>query len=82
MVWLEKIEITNEYVKYYYYVERNTKKGVLTLFPKTKICRVEEFCEGDGEDSCYESNRGHAFCQMMRYVKNDNYPDEDFMAWY
>ena len=81
MVYLEKSEITKDEVRYFYYLYKGDKKGILIYFPKTGICRVEEFCEKDSEDSYYESNRGHAFVRMMEYVEKNNYPDADMVAW-
>ena len=69
MVYLEKIEVTDDSVKYHYYVSKGTDKGILIYFQNTGICRVEEFCEGDGEDSCLEKHRGHAFYRIKQYVK-------------
>lgn len=81
MVYLEKNEVNEESVSYFYYLYKGDKKGVLIYFPKTDICRVEKFCEKDSEDSCYDNNRTHAFCRIMEYVEKNEYPEHDMVAW-
>ena len=81
MVYLEKSKITKDELRYFYCLYKGDKKGVLIYFPKTDICRVEEFCEKDSEDSCYGTHRDHAFVRMMEYVKENKYPDFDMVAW-
>lgn len=81
MVYLEKIEVTEEYIKYYYFVKKGTVKGVLIYFKETRICRIEQFCEDDNKDSYLKNNREHAFIRMMQYVKENNYPETDLVMW-
>ena len=81
MVYLEKIKVTDDSVKYYYYVSKGTNKGVLIYFRESGICRVEKFCEGDNEDSCLEKHRGYAFYRLKQYVKENKYPEMDMVAW-
>ena len=79
MVYLEKIEVNEEYIKYYYFERKGMDKGILIYFPKTDICRTEKLCDGDKE--YYETVRNHAFVRMMKYVKENNYPETDMVAW-
>ena len=48
MIYLEKIEVTEEAVKYYYYPWEGAEKGIVIYFPKTGLCRTEVLCEDDG----------------------------------
>ena len=79
MVYLEKIEISNDLVKYYYYESKGTQKGILIYKPQTDECEVEKLCEGDEE--YYRATRQHAFHRIIQYVKQNNYPDKDIVAW-
>lgn len=79
MVYLEKIEVNDEYVKYYYFERKDKGKGVLIYFPKKGLCRTEKLCEGDSE--VLEMLRRNAFLRLMKYVKENKYPEMDMVAW-
>ena len=79
MVYLEKIEVTEETVKYYYYQREGDEKGILIYLPKTGACKVEKFCEDD--DEYYEGTRHHAFVRMIKYYREKKYPEKEMVAW-
>ena len=79
MILLEKIEINEEYVKYHYFEREDKEKGILIYFLKTGICRTEKLCEGDSE--CLDMYRRNAFIRIMKYVRENNYPEKDMVAW-
>ena len=79
MVEIKKKEVTEEKISYYYLIEGKGNWGLLTYFPKKGICRVEEFAQDEDELDNY---RNHAFSIMIRFYKNNEYPDYKLIAWY
>ncbi|MBQ8885766.1 MAG: hypothetical protein IJY62_05320 [Clostridia bacterium] len=79
MIYLEKIEVTEEYIKYYYYPWKGAEKGIVVYFPKTGVCRTEKLCEDDSE--FYQGYRTHSYCRIMEYVEKKEYPEHDMVAW-
>lgn len=81
MVYLEKKEVNDAFVKYYYFTIRGTEKGVLVYYPNTDTRIVEKYCEGDTEESYMSKHRGHAFRRIKEYASKNNYPERDIVAW-
>ena len=79
MIYLEKIEVNDEYIKYYYFERKGAEKGIVVYFPRTRLCRTEKLCEGDSE--FYKGYRTHAYCRIMEYVEKNEYPEKDMVAW-
>lgn len=81
MIFLRKKEITKNNISYYYKLGKKLKEGVLKYLPKEDVCRVESFAEED-EDENFEFYRTPAFCAIMRFYRNNDYPDEKTIMWY
>lgn len=79
MVLLKKKEITKDKISYYYQIEGEGHWGTLAYFPATDKLRVEDFAQDGAE---LENYRNHAFSAMMRFYRENDYPDEKLVAWY
>lgn len=79
MVRLRKKEIKDGVIYYYYQKEGKGEWGLLYYVIATKECGYMELAEDDSED--FPNYRWHAFSRIERYIKENNFPEKDLVAW-
>lgn len=79
MLWLRKKEIKDGIIYYYYQIEGEGEWGELYYNPETEERGLVKLAEGDRVDDA--RYRNHAFCRIEEYVKKNNFPDKNLVAW-
>lgn len=79
MLRLRKKEIKDGIIYYYYQIEDEGEWGELFYDPATDHCGWVKLAEND--DDWYDKYRGHAYCRLMEYYKNNSYPEKELVAW-
>ena len=79
MVKLRKKEIKDGVIYYYYQREGKGKWGLLYYDMNTKECGYIELAEDDKDR--HPKFRWHAFSRIEEYIRENNFPEEDMVAW-
>ena len=79
MLRLRKKEIKDGVIYYNYQIENKGEWGELFYDPATGHCGWNKLAEGD-EDG-FDLYRGHAYCRLIEYHENNNYPEKELVAW-
>ncbi len=77
MLWIELIEITDEFARYKYYPEQSKTFGIVSLNLKTLQRGFDKIHEE--YDTCYAA---HAVRRIEEYQRNNNFKEKDLVAWY
>lgn len=79
MLRLRKKEIKDGVIYYYYQKEGKGEWGLLYYNPTTEERGFVQLAEGDRkEDPRY---RNHAVYRIKEYIRNNNFPEKDLVAW-
>ena len=81
MVILRKKEVTKDKISYFYKLSDRLKEGVLVYLPKDNKCIIESFAEED-ENEDFDFFRTPAFIQIVKFYRNNDYPEEKTIMWY
>ncbi|MDE6605106.1 MAG: hypothetical protein K2O31_07290 [Clostridia bacterium] len=79
MVKLRKKEIKDGIIYYYYQIEGKGEWGELFINTNNGQNGWNILAEGDVE--WFDNWRQHAYYRMREYVKENNYPETDMVAW-
>lgn len=79
MMWIRKKEIKDGVVYYYYQIEGKGEWGLLYFVIATREGGYVELAENDKVD--FPNYRWHAYYRIERYIKENNFPDKDLIAW-
>lgn len=79
MVRLRKKEIKDGIIYYYYQIEGKGEWGILYLNTNTGENGWIVLAEGD--ENWYDHWRQHAYSRIRQYIKKNNFPEKDLVAW-
>lgn len=78
MLRLKLVEITNSKVVYNYYPESYVSYGTIVI----DITNAEVLSVTIAKDDTFEIYMNHAISKVEEFVKNNDYPEEQTVAWY
>ena len=79
MLWLRKKEIKDGIIYYYYQKEGKGEWGLLYYVIATKEFGYINLAEDDKADSA--RYRNHALYRIEKYIRENNFPEKDLVAW-
>ena len=79
MLYLRKKEIKDGIVYYYYPPEGKGEWGLVYIVIASGKLGWKYIAENDKADSYYY--RFHAYTRIKKYVKENNFPEKDLVAW-
>lgn len=78
MLRLKLVEITSSKVVYNYYPENYVSYGTIVI----DITNGEVLSVTIAKDDTFEIYMNHAISKVEEFVKNNDYPEEQTVAWY